>query len=82
MKGLVSLGFVLLGVGSQLGRDIIAEKQWELGINIFVELIKKKRHIASTVIQTICNHILTDSNPMQYIRLYHFVVFDTALDLF
>ncbi|KAJ8961413.1 hypothetical protein NQ318_014659 [Aromia moschata] len=67
IQGLVNFGFVLLGIGSALGRDLIAEKQWSLGNMILLKIIKRKRNIASTVIQTLCNHIVTRQNVSQYI---------------
>ncbi|KAJ8938554.1 hypothetical protein NQ314_011443 [Rhamnusium bicolor] len=68
LQALVNFGFVLLGVGSGLGRDPIAEKQWNLGNMILLKIIKRKRHIAQTVIQTLSNHIVTGQSVSQYIE--------------
>ncbi|KAJ8983001.1 hypothetical protein NQ317_014296 [Molorchus minor] len=68
IQGLVNFGFVLLAVGSSLGRDPIAEKQWNLGNIILLKIIKRKRHTALTIIQTLCNHIVTRQNVSQYIE--------------
>nr|CAI5817017.1 unnamed protein product [Callosobruchus analis] len=68
LEALVNFGFVLLGVGSALGRDIIAEKQWNLGNMILLKIIKRKQHTAMTIIQTLCNNIVTRQSAMQYIE--------------
>lgn len=66
VQGLVNLAYVLLGVGSALGRDPIAEKQWKLGQLILLKIIKRKRQIAPDVIQRITNHIFTGQSVNQY----------------
>lgn len=70
IEGLVKFAYVLLGVGSALGRDIIAEKQWKLGSQILLKLVKRKRQIAPDVIQTLGNCILTGQNVGQYTGQY------------
>lgn len=67
VEGLVNFSFALLGTGSALGRDPIAEKQWKLGIKVLLKLIKRKREIASVVLKTLNNRILTEKNVGQYI---------------
>lgn len=67
LRALVNFAFVLLGIGSALGRDIMAEKQWTLGNMILLKIIKRKRHIAPNIIETLSNHIVTGHNVTQYI---------------
>lgn len=67
LQALVSFGFTLLGVGSALGRDPIAEKQWILGNMILVKIIKRKRIVAAVIIQTLSNQIVTRQSASQYI---------------
>lgn len=67
VEGLVNFSFTLLGIGSALGRDPIAEKQWKLGIKILLKLIKRRRQIAPVVLQNLNNRILTGQNVGQYI---------------
>ncbi|KAJ8921771.1 hypothetical protein NQ315_008396 [Exocentrus adspersus] len=71
LQALVNFGFVLLGMGSALGRDPIAEKQWNLGDMILMKIIKRKRHIAGTIIKTLSNHIVTRQSVSQYIELFY-----------
>ncbi|XP_072384850.1 Fanconi anemia group I protein homolog [Diabrotica undecimpunctata] len=68
LSGLVNFAFVLLEVGSALGRDVIAEKQWSLGNTILLKIIKRKRLIALTILQTLGNHIVTRQSVSQYIE--------------
>lgn len=67
LNGLVNLAFVLLGVGSQLGRDSIAEHQWQLGTMILFKIIKRKRHSASFIIEQLTSKILTNQSVYQYV---------------
>lgn len=68
IQGLVNLGFVLLGVGALLGREsLIAKKQWNLGKFILLNLVKEKHHIAHTILQRLCNHIIIGNNITQYV---------------
>ncbi|XP_018565780.1 Fanconi anemia group I protein [Anoplophora glabripennis] len=71
LQALVGFGFTLLGVGSALGRDPIAEKQWTLGNIILLKIIKRKRQIAAVIIQSLCNHIVTRQAVSQYIELLY-----------
>ncbi|CAG9823300.1 unnamed protein product [Phaedon cochleariae] len=73
LSALVSFAFTLLGVGSALGRDIIAEKQWNLGNLILLKVIKRKRQIALTIIQTLSNHIVTRQSVSQYIECLYII---------
>lgn len=66
IQGLVRFAFILFGVGSALGRDIIAEKQWKLGSFILLKLVKRKRQIAPDVIQTLNDRIITGQSVNQY----------------
>lgn len=66
IEGLVNLAFIFLGVGSALGRDLVAEKQWKLGSKLLLKLVKRKRQIVPTVIQTLNNRILTGQSVSQY----------------
>ncbi|KAG5900127.1 hypothetical protein JTB14_012800 [Gonioctena quinquepunctata] len=68
LSALVKFAFALLGMGAGLGRDIIAEKQWNLGSMILLKIIKRKRLIAHTILQTLSNHIVTRPNVSQYIE--------------
>ncbi|XP_074025799.1 LOW QUALITY PROTEIN: Fanconi anemia complementation group I [Leptinotarsa decemlineata] len=68
LSALVKFGFALLGVGSALGRDMIAEKQWNLGNMILLKIIKRKRLIALSILQTLSNHIVTRQTVSQYIE--------------
>ncbi|CAH2009829.1 unnamed protein product [Acanthoscelides obtectus] len=68
LQALVNFGFVLLGVGAALGRDVLAEKQWHLGNMILLKIIKRKQHTAMTIIQTLCNNIITRQSATQYIE--------------
>ncbi|XP_018318528.1 Fanconi anemia group I protein [Agrilus planipennis] len=67
IEGLINLAYVLLSFGPALGRDVIAEKHWHLGTNILIKILKKKRNIASCVIQRLSNHIVVGNNVSQYI---------------
>lgn len=67
VEGLVNFSFTLLGIGSALGRDPIAEKQWKLGIKILLKLVKRRRQIAPSVLQTLSNRIVTGQNVSQYL---------------
>uniref|UniRef100_A0A6P7FIB2 Fanconi anemia group I protein homolog n=1 Tax=Diabrotica virgifera virgifera TaxID=50390 RepID=A0A6P7FIB2_DIAVI len=68
LSGLVNFAFVLLEVGSALGRDVIAEKQWSLGNTILLKIIKRKRLIALTILQKLGDHIVTRQSVTQYIE--------------
>jgi Fanconi anemia group I protein len=68
LQGLVNFAFVLLGVGSALGRDLIAEKQWHLGTMILLKIIKRKRHTAPIIIEQLSNRIVTEHSVSQYIE--------------
>lgn len=67
VEGLVNFSFALLGIGSALGRDPIAEKQWKMGMKVLLKLIKRKRQIAAIALKTLNNRILTEQNVGQYI---------------
>lgn len=67
VEGLVNFSFALLGIGSALGRDPIAEKQWKMGMKVLLKLIKRKREIAAIALKTLNNRILTEQNIGQYI---------------
>lgn len=69
VEGLMNFSFALLGIGSALGRDPIAEKQWKLGIKLLLKLMKRRSHIASVVLKTLNNNILTEQNVGQYIGI-------------
>lgn len=62
----MKFAFILLGVGSALGRDLIAEKQWKLGSFILLKLVKRKRQITPEVIQTLNDRIITGQTVNQY----------------
>lgn len=66
LQGLLNLGFLLLGVGSALGRDEIAEQQWQLGNFILFKMVKIKKHLAQTVFQILANKIISSHNT-QYL---------------
>lgn len=72
VEGLVNFSFALLGIGSALGRDSIAEKQWKLGIKILLKLVKRRRQIAPVILKTLENRIVTGQNVNQYIGNYFF----------
>lgn len=68
IQGLVNLGFVLLGVGVLMGRELlITKKQWNLGKYILLNLVKEKHHMAQTILQKLCNYIVIGNNITQYI---------------
>ncbi|XP_056642069.1 Fanconi anemia group I protein isoform X1 [Diorhabda sublineata] len=71
ISGLVNFAFVLLEVGSALGRDVIAEKQWNLGNMILLKIIKRKSSIASNIIKTLGNHIVSRQSVSQYIECFY-----------
>lgn len=71
VQGLVNFGFVLLGVGSQLGRDLIAEKQWQLGSIILFKVLKIKRNTTSIIMENLSNRILTEQTVTQYIGILY-----------
>ncbi|CAH1104215.1 unnamed protein product [Psylliodes chrysocephalus] len=73
LSGLVNFAFVLLGVGAGLGRDIIAEKQWTLGNTILLKIIKRKRQIALTILNTLSNHIVARQAVSQYIECLYLI---------
>ncbi|XP_060518299.1 Fanconi anemia group I protein isoform X2 [Cylas formicarius] len=68
LQPMVNFGFALLSVGSALGRDIIAEKQWSLGTMILLKIIKYKRHVAPVILKTFTNNIFSRQNAIQYIE--------------
>ncbi|RZC32682.1 FANCI HD2 domain containing protein [Asbolus verrucosus] len=68
LQGLVNFAFTLLGVGSPLGRDLVAEKQWHLGSMILFKIIKRKRHTAPVVIEQLSNRIISGHTVTQYIE--------------
>ncbi|CAG9854126.1 unnamed protein product [Phyllotreta striolata] len=73
LSGLINFAFVLLGVGSALGQDVVAEKQWSLGIAILLKIVKRKRKIASTIIQTLSMNIVSKQNVSQYIECLYLI---------
>ncbi|EEZ98882.2 Fanconi anemia group I protein homolog-like Protein [Tribolium castaneum] len=79
LQGLINFAFVLLGVGSALGRDPIAEKQWQLGSIILIKIIKRKRHTASIIVETLCNKIVTEQSVTQYIECLYLMTRKLAL---
>ncbi|KAH1013955.1 hypothetical protein HUJ04_002869 [Dendroctonus ponderosae] len=73
LESIANLGFALLSVGSALGRDVIAEKQWTLGTMIILKVMKKKRSIAPIILNTFASHILTRQSATQYIECLYFL---------
>ncbi|XP_050310128.1 Fanconi anemia group I protein [Anthonomus grandis grandis] len=73
LEAFANFGFALLSVGSALGRDPIAEKQWNLGTLILLKIIKKRINIASIVLKMFCNHILTRHSAPQYIECLYYL---------
>lgn len=73
LEALVNFGFTLLSVSFALGRDAIVEKQWILGTMILLKIIKKRRNVASIVLKTFCNHILTRNSATQYIGKFNYL---------
>ncbi|KAF5299517.1 hypothetical protein FQR65_LT01100 [Abscondita terminalis] len=73
VQGLVQLAYVLLSVGPMLGRegDLVCERQWELGKMILLKVIKKKRQIASSILSSLNNYIVTGHNVAHYIDIIH-----------
>lgn len=70
IEGAINLAYALLGVGSALGRDPIAEKQWQLGSHIIVRILKRRSRIASCILNVLNNRICTDNNSTQYAGKY------------
>lgn len=81
VEGLVDLSFTLLGIGSALGRDPIAEKQWKLGTKILLKLVKRRRQIAPVVLQNLNNRIITGQNMNQYIGKYFFITRNASISI-
>ncbi|KAL1497009.1 hypothetical protein ABEB36_008041 [Hypothenemus hampei] len=73
LEAFVNFAFNLLSIGSALGRDPMAEKQWTLGTIILLKIIKKKRSVSAVVLKTFCNHILTRQSATQYIECLYFL---------
>ncbi|CAH0559213.1 unnamed protein product [Brassicogethes aeneus] len=68
LQAMVNFAFVLLRIGSGLGRDAMAERQWIIGNMILLKIIKRKRNIAPNIIQMLSNNIVTGHNVTQYIE--------------
>lgn len=81
LEGLATLSFTLLGIGSPLGRDPIAEKQWKLGTKILLKLLKRKRQIAPIILQTLTNRILTGHSVNQYTECVYLMSKNMPLSL-
>ncbi|XP_066260512.1 Fanconi anemia group I protein homolog [Euwallacea similis] len=73
LEAFANFGFALLNVGSALGRDVIAEQQWNLGTMILLKIIKKKLNVVPVILKTFCNHILTRQSARQYIECLYFL---------
>lgn len=72
-QGLINLGFVFLGAHSGFGKDVIAEKQWNLGLNLLLEVIKINRINSRFIIHKLCNCILTNQNITPYTGELNFI---------
>lgn len=64
---MVNLAYALLAVGSIVGKDLISEKQWKLGTNILLKIVKRKRQVASCIMSSLRDRIATGDNTTQYI---------------
>lgn len=66
IQGAIYLAYGLLEVGAALGRDPIAEKQWELGTYIVVKVLQRKSRITSWVLNELNKRIIKSNNSTQY----------------
>ncbi|KAF7283340.1 hypothetical protein GWI33_000852 [Rhynchophorus ferrugineus] len=68
LETIVNFGFALLNVGSGLGRDTIAEKQWMLGTKIIVKIVLNRKHVFVNILKTFCINIITRTSASQYVE--------------
>lgn len=66
-QGLITLGFVFLGINAGFGNEVFADKHWNLGLMLLLEIIKINRNNAGLIIHKLSNFILTKQNATPYI---------------
>ncbi|KAK3930604.1 Fanconi anemia group I protein [Frankliniella fusca] len=69
-EGLVNLAFELLRVNSVRGKESASasDKVWHFGTFILLRLMRFQRHVASSVLQRLCDCIITGEGVQQYIK--------------
>lgn len=56
-----------MSVSPAFGNERIAQKHWQLGRKILLDVLKKNRNVSNYIIRTLCNYILTKEQSSQYI---------------
>lgn len=67
-EGLVNLAFELLRVPLIRGREAASDQVWHFGTFILLRLMKYQRHVANSVLQRLCDCMITGEGVQQYIR--------------
>lgn len=67
-EGLVNLAFELLRVAPIKGKEAASDQVWDFGTFVLVRLMRFQRHVANTVLQRLCDCIITGEGIQQYIR--------------
>ncbi|XP_034234146.1 Fanconi anemia group I protein homolog [Thrips palmi] len=67
-EGLVNLAFELLRVPLIRGKEAASDQVWHFGTFILLRLMRYQRHVANSVLQRLCDCIITGEGVQQYIK--------------
>ena len=64
------MAFELLRVSSIRGKEAASDQVWHYGTFILLRLMRHQRHVANSVLQRLCDCIITGDGVQQYISKF------------